>query len=53
MIVSFSHNTNKQKKVRFLRAVQGADLWFYAGIKHKTVKKENRMNCNAFIARRR
>ena len=26
-----------------MRAVQLAALWFYAGIKHKTLKKENRM----------
>ncbi|MFR6750004.1 MAG: response regulator transcription factor [Faecalibacterium sp.] len=32
-----------KKKSSQLRAVQLAALWFYAGIKHKTLKKENRM----------
>lgn len=38
--ILFSKNKKKSSQ---LRAVQLAALWFYAGIKHKTLKKENRM----------
>ena len=35
-----------------MRAVQLAALWFYAGIKHKTLKKENRMKLVCIFSRK-
>ena len=40
------------KKSSQLRAVQSAALWFYAGIKHKTLKKENRMKFVCIFSRK-
>ena len=40
------------KKSSQLRAVQLAALWFYAGIKHKTLKKENRMKFVCIFSRK-
>ena len=42
----------KTKKSSQLRAVQLAALWFYAGIKHKTLKKENRMKFVCIFSRK-
>lgn len=40
------------KKSSQLRAVQLTALWFYAGIKHKTLKKENRMKFVCIFSRK-
>ena len=52
IIRNLLNDYNETKKSSQLRAVQLAALWFYAGIKHKTLKKENRMKFVCIFSRK-